>query len=159
MALITIEGLEKLKRKLVELEEIEEVTLQTIAFARSLGDFSENAELDAARNELERVQGEIAKLKNDISSSTIFDQNSITADIVGFGCTVVLEDDNGDEIAYTIVHESEADISKNKLSFCSPLAQAMIGRKAGDSFSFCPPAGEKNFDILKIDYSSLVKNC
>lgn len=152
MSLITAEGLEKLKKTLSELEEDEEVALKAIAFARSLGDFSENAELDAARNDLERVQGKISEIKNEILSAVIFDPSSITADVVGFGCTVLLEDDNGDQVSYKIVHNSEADISIGNLSFSSPLAQAMIGKKVGDSFSFCPPAGEKNFDILSINY-------
>lgn len=157
MSLITKAGLEKLKNLLIQLEEEEQITLQAVAFARSLGDFSENAELDAARNDLERIQGKIAEMKGEISNATIFDVSLANTNIIGFGCLVTLQDDNGDNFSYTIVHNYDADISKNKLSFSSPLAQAMLGKQVGDSFSFFPPAGEKNFDILSIDYTNCQK--
>ncbi|WP_342261788.1 transcription elongation factor GreA [Alphaproteobacteria bacterium endosymbiont of Tiliacea citrago] len=154
MALITENGLNKLKKELASLEEDEQVTLQAVSFARSLGDFSENAELDAARNDLERIQGKIAELKSEITSSVIFDVMSINHDIIGFNATVTLEDDNGEKSVYTLVHNSESDVSKNKISFYSPLGQAMAGKRVGDSFSFTPPAGEKTYDVLEIDYSN-----
>lgn len=152
MALITENGLNNLKKILSSLEEEEKVTLEAVAFARSLGDLSENAELDAAKNDLERIQSQIAEIRSEISSAIIFDISNANHDVVGFGCKVTLEDDNGDKVQYDIVHNIEADISSNKLSFSSPLAQAMLGKRVGDSFSFCPPSGEKNFEILEIKY-------
>ena len=70
-----------------------------------------------------------------------------------FGATVQVEDEDGNQHQYTIVGEDEADLNLNKVSYVSPIARALIGRKVGDSVTWQRPAGNINLEILDIHYA------
>lgn len=76
------------------------------------------------------------------------------SDVVLFGATVSMEDENGENHAFTIVGEDEADIAANKVSWVSPLARALLGHKVGESVNWKRPAGDLTLEITSIDYQN-----
>ena len=132
-------------------EKTEEVK-KNLEYARSLGDFSENSELDAAKDEQGQVAARIAELEELIKNAEIIAEDDIKADIVNLGSTVILYDyDMEEEIEYSIVGTNESDPMKGKISDRSPIGSAMIGKKAGDEFVSVTPGGELKFKILKVE--------
>ena len=147
---LTSEGLEELKKELeyLKLEKRPEV-ISALKDARALGDLSENAEYDAARQEQAIVEGRIAELEVMIENAVIIEKAN--TDCVGIGTKVKLEyvDDNDTE-EYSIVGSKEADPFANKISNESPIAQAIIGLKVGDIAHVSSPNGQYDVKILEI---------
>lgn len=136
-------------------EKTEEVK-KNLAYARSLGDFSENSELDAAKDEQGQVAARIAELTELIKNAEIVNESEIKADIVNLGSTVVLYDyDMEEEVEYSIVGTNESDPMKGRISDRSPIGGAMIGKQAGDEFEVETPGGVLKFKVLKVN---LTKN-
>lgn len=154
MALITKKGLDNLKYQLELAKEKVKESLKSVAKSLEYGDLSENAELESSRIELDLNNAEVMNLSKEIAESEIFDVTNINKDIVGFGATVVLLNENNQDLkcTYTILGQAEADMEKGTLSISSPLAKAMLGKSVGDIFSFYPPAGERVFVISSISY-------
>ena len=131
-------------------EKTEEVK-KNLAYARSLGDFSENSELDAAKDEQGQVAARIAELEELIKNAEIIDESEIKDDVVNLGSTVLAYDyDMEEEIEYSIVGTNEADPLKGKISDRSPIGGAMIGKTVGDEFTVPTPGGEIKFKILNV---------
>ncbi len=131
-------------------EKTEEVK-KNLEFARSLGDFSENSELDAAKDEQGQVAARIAELEELIKNAEIIDESDIKDDVVNLGSTVILYDyDMEEEIEYSIVGTNESDPMKGKISDRSPIGAAMIGKKSGDEFTVNTPGGELKFKVLSV---------
>jgi transcription elongation GreA/GreB family factor len=78
--------------------------------------------------------------------------NNESADMVVFGTTVVVEDNEGEQHHFQIVGEDEADIALNKVSYASPLAKALIGHKVGENVIWKRPAGDLTLEIIDITY-------
>ncbi|HJN24749.1 MAG TPA: transcription elongation factor GreA [Rhodospirillales bacterium] len=134
-------------------EEERPAIIQAIAEAREHGDLSENAEYHAARERQSFVEGRLAELKSIISLAEIIDPTKLSGDMVRFGATVELADEETDaESTYQIVGTHEADINKGRLSVTAPLARAMIGKSLGDSIEVVSPGGSKFYEIIKVDY-------
>ncbi len=132
-------------------EKTEEIK-KNLAYARSLGDFSENSELDAAKDEQGQVAARIAELEELIKNAQIIDESELKADVVNLGSTVVVYDyDMEEEIEYSIVGTNESDPMKGKISDRSPIGAAMMGKRAGDEFVSATPDGELKFKILKVE--------
>lgn len=147
---LTTEGLEELKKELdhLKLEKRPEV-ITALKDARALGDLSENAEYDAARQEQAIVEGRIAELEVMIENAVIIEK--VDTDCVSIGTKVKLEyvgDDDTEE--YSIVGSSEADPFLNKISNESPIAQAIMGLKVGDVAHVSSPNGQYDVKILEI---------
>ena len=131
-------------------EKTEEVK-KNLAYARSLGDFSENSELDAAKDEQGQVAARIAELEELIKNAEIIDESEIKDDVVNLGSTVVAYDyDMEEEVEYSIVGTNEADPLNGKISDRSPIGSAMIGKTIGDEFTVPTPGGEIKFKILSV---------
>lgn len=147
---LTSEGLEELKKELdyLKLEKRPEV-INALKDARALGDLSENAEYDAARQEQAIVEGRIAELEAMVENAVIIEK--VNTDCVGIGTKVKLEyiDDNDTE-EYSIVGSKEADPFLNKISNESPIAKAIIGLKVGDIAHVSSPNGQYDVKILEI---------
>lgn len=147
---LTAEGLAEKKQELEYLTHVKRPEIiETLVEARSYGDLSENAEYDAARNEQAIIEGQINELEYIISNAIIIENES--KDEVSLGNTVVLkyvEDDQFEE--YKIVGSSEADPFKNKISNESPIAQAILGAKAGDIVEVESPNGKYQVEIKEI---------
>lgn len=87
-----------------------------------------------------------------LDSAILVDPKTQNQDVVLFGATVMVEDEEGTPHNYHIVGEDEADATQDKVSYISPIAHALIGRKVGDSVTWKRPAGNVSLEITKITY-------
>ena len=147
---LTQKGLDELKAELDDLINVKRpANIQSIKEARALGDLSENADYDAARNEQAVLEGRIKKIEQMLENYEIIDES--TKDKVSLGCTVVIryiDDDETDE--YVIVGSQEADPFAGKISNESPIAQALMNHKAGDIVTVESPNGSYDVEITEI---------
>ena len=147
---LTQEGLDELKKELDELINIKRPeNVQAIKEARSLGDLSENAEYDAARNEQAQIEARIKQIEKMLENVSII--SDVNTDTVGIGNTVAIkyvDDDEEDE--YKIVGSQEADPFESKISNESPIAQALFNHKVGDIVTVESPNGSYDVEIIKI---------
>ena len=152
---ITLNGLNKLKDELVFLKEKKRPQIvSAIAEARSHGDLKENAEYHAAKEQQGFIEGRIKEIESKLSNVQEIDVTIINAGgKVVFGSTVTLIDlQNNDEITYKIVGEDEADIKSNLISYSSPIARAIIGKFEGDDVVFQAPGGEREYEVVSVEY-------
>ena len=152
---ITIEGLKKLKKELENLKNIDRPKIvEAIAEARSHGDLKENAEYHAAKEHQSQIEGRIVAINDIIARANIIDVTKIENEgKVIFGSTVNVKDLETDKkIKYKIVGQDEADISKNLIFFKSPIAKGLIGKKKGDMISISTPSGDRNFEVIEVEY-------
>lgn len=120
---------------------------ESLEYAKSLGDLSENAEYHEARDVQATIEDRIAKLEELLKTATIVSGNHTDAVSVGSIVTVERE---GKKLSYTIVGSEESDPTQNKISIRSPFGQAILGKKKGDKFSFKAPSGEITYKIAEI---------
>ena len=152
---ITLQGLEKLKKELIELKNIKRPKIiQAIGEARAHGDLKENAEYHAAKDEQAKIEGRIIKINDLIARANVIDVTKLKKkDNVIFGSTVDLVDlENNKKKTYKIVGEDEADLKKNLIYFKSPVGKALIGKNKKDLVTVVTPSGEKNFEIVEVKY-------
>ena len=151
---ISKEGMNKLEIELNNLRFVERPNIiKSISEARAHGDLSENAEYHAAKEKQGFIEAKISELENKISRAEIIDISQVQGDQVKYGASVrLLDEDDEKEIAYKLVSEYESDISKGMISITSPLAKALIGKKAYESLEFNTPRGIKYYKILSVDY-------
>lgn len=150
---LTKEGLEDLKKELDELINVKRpANIQAIKEARALGDLSENADYDAARNEQAVLEGRIKKIEAMLENYEIIEE--VSNGKVGIGSTVSIkyvdedDDDEGDE--YKIVGSQEADPFVGKISNESPIAKAIMNHKIGDVITVESPNGSYKIEITDI---------
>ena len=146
------QGYEDLKNELHELKTVDRPNvINQIAEARDKGDLSENAEYDAAKEAQGLLEARIAKLEIDLSNSRIIDESKLDSSKVSLLSNVTIKNlSNGSEMSYTIVSESEADLSQKKISASSPIGKGLIGKKVGDIADIVVPNGTIKFEIVKI---------
>ena len=152
---LTKTGAERLRKELENLKKVDRPTvIAAIAEARAHGDLKENAEYHAAREQQGFIEGRIKQLEGSLSLAQIIDITSLNAGSrIVFGATVGMEDlDTGKEVTYQIVGDLEADLKQGMISVSSPIARAMIGKEEGDVISFQAPGGEKEFEVLSVNY-------
>jgi len=152
---ITILGLKKLKAELEELKNIKRPKIvSAIAEARSHGDLKENAEYHAAKEQQAQLESRVIAINDIIARANVIDVTKVeNKGNVIFGSTVTVQDlETNQKIKYKIVGQDEADASKNLIYFRSPIGKAMIGKKSDDIISVNTPSGERNFEILNIEY-------
>ena len=152
---VTCQGLEKLKKELNELRSIKRPKIiEAIAEARAHGDLKENAEYHAAKEEQAKIEGRIIEINDLIARANVIDVTKLEkSDSVIFGSTVSLFDlENKKKKTYKIVGKDEADLAKNYIYFKSPIGEALIGKKKKDLVTVNIPSGEKNFEIIKVEY-------
>lgn len=147
-------GLTALEDELRTLKTTERpAVIRAIAEAREHGDLSENAEYHAARERQSFIEGRITELEDIISRAQVIDVSQLSGDIVRFGATVTLADeDSDDEAVYQIVGQHEADISAGRLSVHSPLARALIGKHIGDSVEVSSPGGSRSYEVVNVRF-------
>jgi transcription elongation factor GreA len=151
---MTASGLFTLEKELRQLKfnDRQEV-IKAIEVAREHGDLSENAEYHAAREKQSFIEGRVMELESVISLADVIDPTELSGDIVRFGATVQLADeDTNDKSTFQIVGTYEADIEKGLLSVTSPTARALIGKSLGDSVEVTTPGGSKSYEIIKVNY-------
>lgn len=124
-----------------------------IAEARAHGDLSENAEYHAAKEQQSLNEGRIKELETLLALADIIDVTKLNGSTIKFGATVKLVDEDTEaEKQYQIVGDAEADLSQGRISISSPIARAMIGKKAGDSVEVAAPGGAKTYEILDVKF-------
>ena len=147
---LTQQGLDDLKKELDDLINVRRPeNIQAIKEARALGDLSENAEYDAARNEQAEIEGRIKQLEKMLENVSII--TDVGTDTVSIGNTVSIkyvDDDEEDE--YKIVGSQEADPFESKISNESPIAQALFDHKVGDIVTGESPNGNYAVQIIEI---------
>ena len=147
---LTQEGLDELKKELDNLINVRRPeNIIAIKEARSLGDLSENAEYDAARNEQAQIEARIQQLEKMLENVSIITE--VSSDTVGIGNTVSIkyvDDDEEDE--YKIVGSQEADPFESKISNESPIAKALFDHKVGDIVTVESPNGSYDVEIIEI---------
>ena len=152
---ITTQGLKKIKTELEYLKNIQRPKIvEAIAEARSHGDLKENAEYHAAKEQQAQLESRVIALNDLIARANVIDVTKIENNgKVIFGSSVDLKDlETQKNISYKIVGQDEADISKNLIYFKSPIGKSLIGKNEGDLITVITPAGERNFEILKVNY-------
>ncbi len=150
----TIVSQEKFDEMVKELEHLKTVRRTEIAknleYARSLGDLSENAEYQEARELQAATEERIRKLEELVKRAHIMTDGK-KKDVVGFGSTVSIKKEGSSEAhEYTIVGSEEADMRARKLSHVSPLGAALMGKKKGDTFTFSTPNGKQTYTVQKV---------
>jgi len=154
----TEEGYQALVDELTYLkgEKTEEVK-KNLAYARSLGDFSENSELDAAKDEQGQVAARISELEELIKNAEIISESDMKDDVVNLGSTVVVYDyDMEEEVEYSVVGTNEADPMKGRISDRSPIGSALIGKTVDDEFTVETPAGALKFKVVRVERTKSV---
>ncbi|MDR1235598.1 MAG: transcription elongation factor GreA [Holosporaceae bacterium] len=151
---MTPEGFKALEDELKNLKFVERPAIvNAISDARALGDLSENAEYHSAKDKQGLIEGRIRELESKLSRAEIIDIKKLGGTGVKFGATVtVFEESTDEETTYKIVGADEANIKKKLLSVEAPLARALIGKNVGDEVKLQTPSGEKEYEIVKIEY-------
>lgn len=150
---ITPHGFKRLQDELRELKykERPEVTA-TVSWAAENGDRSENADYIYGKKRLREIDSRIRFLSKRIETAEVVDPLSLNCPEVRFGATVTIVDEADKKKSYSIVGVDEADVNKGCISWRSPLAQALLKRKAGDIVTLRSPKGEQELELLKVEY-------
>src|ERR671918_599794 len=147
------EGHRKLSDELRRLKSEERPAIvEAIEAARAHGDLSENAEYHAAKERQGHVEATIADLEDRLSRAMVIDPTTLSGDKVVFGATVTLIDEDDKKIRYQLVGQTEADAKDGRISYNSPLGRALIGRQKGDEVDVATPAGDRSYEIVKIEF-------
>ena len=152
---ITVSGLKDLKSELEDLKNVQRPKIvEAIAEARSHGDLKENAEYHAAKEQQGLIESRVLAINDIIARANVIDVTKIENDgKVIFGSTVRVKDLETDKkISYKLVGQDEADIKKNLVFFRSPIGKAFIGKDKGEMVPVTTPSGERNFEILDVEY-------
>ena len=148
---LTKEKFNELTKELDELKTIKRKEVaENLEYAKALGDLSENAEYQEARELQANIEERIQKIESIIKTAQIVELHH--SEVVDVGTKVKLQKDGVKEtVLYEIVGSEEADTLKGKISFLSPLGQAVMGKKKGDKFSLTTPKGSVKYSILGIE--------
>jgi transcription elongation factor GreA len=145
---LTPEGLEKLKKELDDLENVQRKELaEKLNYAISFGDLRENAAYHQAKEQQAFAEGRILELKSIIANAKIIEKGG--NDRVRLGSSVILSCGGAKE-KYVIVGPDEADIFAGKVSYRSPLGEAVLGKKPGDKVILKTPGGKIAYEIKEI---------
>lgn len=145
---MTAEGKEKLQAELKNLKLVKRPeVIERIKVARSFGDLSENSEYDAAKDEQSHLEDRIAQVEEMLKYAQVVDAESVDPNEVSVGKTITYtEVGTDDPETYTIVGSDESDPLNGKISNDSPIAQALFGKKKGETVSITTPGGK--FDVV-----------
>lgn len=151
---ITAAGYARLEAELKQRKSVERpAIIEAISEARAHGDLKENAEYHAAKEKQSFVEGRIKELEAVISRANVIDVVSLRCEVIKFGATVKLVDEESEEEnIYQIVGEHEADINMRLISITAPIARALIGKQKGDSVEVKTPKGGRSYEIIEILY-------
>ena len=152
---LTRKGADRLREELAKLKKDDRPkVIAAIAEARAHGDLKENAEYHAAREQQGFIEGRIQLLESTISHAQIIDIEKLNpGEKVVFGATVTLSDEEtAEETTYQIVGDVEADIKHNRIAVSSPISRALIGQEVGEVVVVRAPAGDREYEIIDVEY-------
>jgi transcription elongation factor GreA len=149
---LTPRGHEKLEQRLEHLRSVQRREVaERIRDSKQFGDLTENAEYEDAKTEQALVEGQISELRRVLQIAQILDMNSIPTDYVGIGSIVKMTSlDTDDEWEFTLVGSVEADPDNDLISDESPIGEALVGKKVGDTVSIQVPNGVVQYRIDSI---------
>lgn len=151
---ITPDGLARIRAEYDELFGTERPKIvETVSWAASLGDRSENADYIYGKRRLREIDRRLGHLARIMKQAKVVDPaTQPTRDQVRFGATVELADDDDARRTLTIVGDDEADASAGRIGWSAPLARALIGARIGDERIVRLPVGEKSYEVMNIRY-------
>lgn len=150
---ITTQGLEVLKKEYRELKEVERPqVVSAVSFAAANGDRSENADYIYGKRRLREIDRRLRFLQKRIESAEVVKPSEIQSNKVLFGATVKIEDENGEQKSYRIVGEDEIDAANGAISWKSPIAKALMGKKVNDEVTIFRPKSPLEAEIIEILY-------
>jgi len=154
---ITPAGYQRLKDEALHLLNKERPDLvKVVAWAASNGDRSENADYLYGKRRLREIDRRIRFLTKRLEAAEVIDPTAREhTDQVFFGATVTVADETGKDATYSIVGIDEADASRGRLSWISPLARALLKHREGDQITFKAPGGDQLLEILRVEYKRL----
>jgi transcription elongation factor GreB len=129
--------------------------VETVSWAASLGDRSENADYIYGKRRLREIDRRLAHLSRIMKAAKVVDPAAQPSrDQVRFGATVELADEDDNRRILTIVGDDESDAAAGRIGWSAPLARALIGAKVGDERTVRLPAGDKSYEVVAISYPS-----
>jgi transcription elongation factor GreA len=148
---ITAEGLIALREEIQRLETDGRAEMaERIKAARELGDLKENAEYHIAKEDQAHLETKIQRLNQRLRAARVVDEDNAPG-VVGFGSTVAVVDETTDRaMDLMLVGPTEADLKSGRLSFESPVAQALVGARAGDTVTVATPGGERRYRVERV---------
>jgi len=151
---ITPHGFARIRAEYEELFSVERPKIvETVSWAASLGDRSENADYLYGKKRLREIDRRLSYLSKVMKSAKVVDPSQQEhRDTVRFGATVELADEQDDRRIITLVGEDESDASSGQISWAAPIARALVGAKVGDERIVRLPSGEKSYEIMRISY-------
>ena len=127
--------------------------VETVSWAASLGDRSENADYLYGKRRLREIDRRLAHLARIMKEAKVVDPAAQPArDQVRFGATVVLADEHNERRTVTVVGDDESDASQGLVGWSAPLTRALIGARVGDERVVRLPAGERSYEVIAIHY-------
>ncbi len=154
---ITPTGFARLKAEALNLLDKERPELvKVIQWAASNGDRSENADYIYGKRRLREIDRRIRFLTRRLDAAVVVDPAAREeTDQVFFGATVTLVNEAGEEKTYSIVGIDEADVSRGRISWISPLARALIKARDGDTVTLRTPGGDESYEIAGVEYLAI----
>jgi len=145
------EAKRKLEDELRKLgRELKEEIPRALKTAADMGDLSENAEYQAAKERQSFLQARLAQLRERLATLSMVDLSKIPTDKVSYGSKVVLLDlDTDKEVTYKLVSSEESNVKEGLISTASPIGQSLMGREEGDEVQIRTPGGIKNYEIVQ----------
>ena len=155
--LITPQGYKKLQDEFSKLKfEERPKVVEVVSWAASNGDRSENADYKYGKKKLREIDKRLQFLGKRIELAEVVKPEEQKKDYIDFGATVKVLDDKGNKKTYIIVGGDESEPEKGKISWVSPIAKALLKAKAGDFVTFTAPSGERDLEILNIQYKKIL---
>ena len=147
------EGHRQLEEEVKRLKTIERpAVIGAIEEARAHGDLSENAEYHAAKERQGHIEATIADIDDRLSRAMVIDPSTLSGNKIVFGATVTLKDEDDSPVRYQLVGQQEADARVGRISYNSPLGRALIGKEVGEEVEVTTPAGERYYEVSKIEF-------
>ncbi len=148
---LTRDGRDQLHAELVSLVRVTRLEVAgRIAQAKDLGDLSENAEYEAAKNEQSFVEGRIRELQHQLSNAQLIEESANGDKMVRIGSRVTVREEDGEELTYTIVGPVEAKPQEFRISNESPVGAALLGKKVRQKVTVQTPSGSYKLEVRKI---------
>lgn len=146
---LTKEKFGELEKELAELKTVKRKEVaQNLEYARSLGDLSENAEYQEAREIQATIEDRIAVIENTLKTAEIVHEHR--GDVVSMGSDVTVEKSGGAKLKFKIVGSDEVNTAEGKISNLSPIGSALLGKKRGDSVTVATPKGPATYKIVSV---------